>query len=130
MTDQLQFPETPYAGSSGWSGTNTSRERADRDDANGITSERQQRTLTLLRFAGYDGLTWKELSNLTHWHHGQASGVLSVLHKTDRIARLLESRDRCRVYVLNDATDGRETDQQGRKPHRCPNCGHEYTEGA
>lgn len=37
---------------------------------------------------------------MTDLHHGQASSVLSVLHKEGRLARLTEKRERCAVYVL------------------------------
>lgn len=97
----------PYAGTSGWSGSDTSRERAERDDGDGTTSKRQRLTLTLLDSAGRSGLTWRELSRLTGWHHGQASGVLSVLHLDDRIVRLEERRGRCAVYTTRDHVDGR-----------------------
>jgi hypothetical protein len=44
-------------------------------------------------------MTWKELGDTHDWHHGQVSGVLSVLHKAGFIARLSETRNRCAVYV-------------------------------
>jgi predicted transcriptional regulator len=68
------------------------------------------------------GLTWKELSQITGLHHGTASGVLSVLHKTGRIARLKESRDGCKVYVDVSFIEGRVVEKQGRKKC-CPHCG-------
>jgi len=115
----------PYNGSSGWSGTDTSKERADLADSSGKTKARQATTEILLCFNEAYGLTWKELSLHTGWHHGTASGVLSVLHKAGRIARLTEKRERCRVYVLPEFVVGRETDEQGRK-HQCPECGHRF----
>jgi len=116
----------PYAGTSGWSGTDTSEERAKTNDSNGKTSEKQEYTLRSLYNAGHNGMTWKELSEQTGWHHGTSSSVLSVLHKVERIYRLKERRGGCRVYVYNgpDYLDGREYDMQGRKPKECPNCGH------
>jgi predicted nucleic acid-binding Zn ribbon protein len=68
------------------------------------------------------GLTWKELSEITGLHHGTASGVLSVLHKSGRIARLKESRDGCKVYVDVSCVKGRVIESQGRK-RCCPHCG-------
>lgn len=117
-------PDLPYAGTSGWSGSATSHDRADRDDHDGTTSDRQRRTLgdlaTLLRTPngrhtmGRDlGITWQELAALEGWHHGQASGVLSVLHKVGRVARLTERRNRCAVYVLPEYVNGRETSPHG-----------------
>ena len=114
----------PYAGTSGWSGTNTSKERATSNDTSGKTARNQRTTLEYLYLAGDSGLTWKELSERTGWHHGTSSGVLSVLHKDERIYRLKDSRNRCRVYVYPDHLNGREHDMQGRKPKECPNCGH------
>jgi hypothetical protein len=115
-------PVLPYAGTSGWSGSGTSHDRADREDHDGTTSDRQARTLAALRntVTSYGqplgcrfGITWKELADLEDWHHGQASGVLSVLHKTGRIARLTERRNRCAVYVLPEYVQGRETAAHG-----------------
>lgn len=110
-----QFPELPYAGTSGHSGGETSKARALRDDKDGSTSMRQIHTVNRLRAVGSSGQTWKELASRYGWHHGQASGVLSVLHKTGHVARLTEKRQRCFVYVLPEYVDGRETQEQGRK---------------
>lgn len=114
----------PYDGTSGWSGSSTSRERAVRADRDGTTTERQQQVISLLISQGSFGLTWKELGDLTGWHHGTASGVLSVLHKDERISRLSESRDRCKVYVHPTFVHGRATEPHGRKPKPCPACGY------
>lgn len=114
----------PYAGTSGWSGTDTSRERAITSDTTGDTAERQKIVLDILYRAHKEGMTWKELADRTGWHHGQASGVLSVLHKDGRISRLLDKRARCRIYVHPSHIGDRLTDSQGRKPKPCPNCGH------
>jgi hypothetical protein len=72
--------------------------------------------MTLLAQAGNAGLTWRELSVLSGWHHGTASGVLSVLHKGQRIARLTERRGKCLVYVLPEHVAGRETQEQKSNP--------------
>lgn len=104
-----QLPFLPYAGTSGWSGSETSRERAETADESGETSERQRMTMFLIRKAKNDGITWKELSCLTDWHHGTASGVLSVLHKGGHICRLTERRHRCQIYVMPEHVQGRET---------------------
>lgn len=100
--------ETPYNGSSGWSGSETSKARADHDDSTGITSKRQQAVLRHLAIAGARGGTWREIGGVHGWHHGQVSGALSVLHKVGRIARLTEQRDGSAVYVLPDHTEGRD----------------------
>jgi DNA-binding transcriptional regulator GbsR (MarR family) len=120
----LDAPVLPYNGTSGWSGTDTSKERAEVQDKSGETARVQMYMQGALWMAGEHGLTWKEIAEETHWHHGTVSGALSVLHKEGKISRLLEKRNRCRVYVLNEYVSGRETDSQGRKPKECPNCGH------
>lgn len=105
--------DLPYAGTSGWSGSDTSQERAEQEDSDGTTSRRQEQTLASLAGRHGEGLTWRELGTARGWHHGQASGVLSVLHKTGRIARLTERRDRCAVYVLTDYVGDRITAPHG-----------------
>jgi hypothetical protein len=112
MTDQPSLPYGPEP-NSGWSGSDTSRERAERDDRSGRTQHRQRQVLDLLAQRGTVGLTYKELCGFTDWHHGQASGALSVLHKEGRIARLVEQRDRCHVYVLNEYVGDRDTQPHG-----------------
>ena len=119
-------PVLPYNGTSGWSGTDTSKERAVSADKSGETSKRQREAVAALDRAYMTGLTWKELSTLTGWHHGKSSGVLSVLHKENRIARLKEKRDKCRVYVHLDHVGNRETDSHVSRKHTCPECGHTF----
>lgn len=117
-----QLPFKPYAGTSGWSGSVASKERAINEDTNGTTSKRQEDTLSHLFDSHFAGLTWKELADLTGWHHGQASGVLSVLHKEGQIVRLRERRNRSSIYVLDRYVSGREL--SNRTVRRCKNCGH------
>lgn len=105
----MQTLEFPYAGTSGWAGSDTSRERAEQQDSDGTFTRRQKQALQELWQAGERGLTWKELGFILNLHHGQASGVLSVLHKQERIARLEERRNRCAVYVVLDFVKGRAT---------------------
>jgi hypothetical protein len=118
----LNQPELPYSGTSGHSGTDTSKARALNADRSGKTALRQAQTLNLLAQRKLMGITWKELSEITGLHHGTASGVLSVLHKAGRIARLKESRDGCKVYVDVACVEGRVVEKQGRKKC-CPHCG-------
>ena len=118
----LNQPELPYSGTSGHSGTDTSKARALHADRSGKTALRQAQTLNLLAQRKLVGITWKELSEITGLHHGTASGVLSVLHKAGRIARLKESRDGCKVYVDVACIEGRVIEKQGRKKC-CPHCG-------
>lgn len=105
----------PYAGTSGWSGTSTSRDRAVDADRKGDTKKRQLATLNALIDSGIAGLTWRELAAIYGWHHGTASGVLSVLHKAGLISRLSDSRNRCKIYVCNEYVLERATENHGRK---------------
>jgi len=113
----------PYAGTSGWSGSRTSEERARQEDENGTTSWRQSETLGVLFDAGYFGVTWSELADIYGWHHGQASGVLSVLHKAGKIIRLKDRRNKSAIYVLPNYINDREISE--RKVKTCENCGHQ-----
>ena len=122
MSALLNQPELPYNGTSGHSGSDTSRQRALSADRSGKTALRQAQALNLLAQRKLLGMTWKELSEITGLHHGTASGVLSVLHKTGRIARLKETRKGCKVYVDVACIQGRVVERQGRKKN-CPHCG-------
>ena len=121
---QLAFPEVPYSGTSGWSGSDSSEERERVQDADGTTGKRQLAALTFLASRFYLGATWKELADALGLHHGSASGVLSVLHKTDRICRLRATRNKSKVYVLPEFVDNRAIEIQQKKS--CPNCGHHF----
>lgn len=109
------FPVLPYAGTSGWSGSDTSRERAESRDAGGATRRTQGRVLDAVRAEGCFGATWTELSAAGLGHHGVVSGALSALHKGHLIDRLTIKRDRCAVYVSPEHVDGRATAAQGRR---------------
>jgi hypothetical protein len=124
---RLREAALPYAGTSGWSGSETSRATAVDQDNDGRTLDKQQRTLTILayehvvdrstnppRYVGRSyGYTWRELDNATGWGHGSTSRVLSDLHKAGLLARLSEVRNRCKVYVLPEYVGGRETEPHG-----------------
>lgn len=115
----LPFPGTfPYAGTSGYAaGSDTSEDRARTDDEAGTTTERQRTVLAEVGARGRYGATWSELANLTGWHHGQASGALSVLHKSGLLARLTERRQRSSVYVLPEHVADRPTQPHGSTTH-------------
>jgi hypothetical protein len=99
----------PYGGTSGWSGSQASRERAVSEDKIGITQSRQVKAQRFLKDCGYAGATWKELGDYFVWHHGQATAVLSVLHKEGVILRLSgEKRSRSSVYVLPEYVGSRD----------------------
>jgi hypothetical protein len=119
------MPELPYAGTSGFSGTDTSRDRAITEDSNGTTGRRQLETLMFLAMRAEHGATWKDLAEQLSLHHGSASGVLSVLHLAGRVERLHLSRNRCKIYVLPEFVLGRATEKRKVKKC-CPNCGHNF----
>jgi len=104
------IPELPYAGSSGWSGSETSRVRAEELDRSGGSKNRQNMVIRFLRDRAATGATWKELGEEFGWHHGNSSSVLSILHKTYHIDRLEESRLRCKVYVTPEWVNSRVTE--------------------
>jgi hypothetical protein len=48
------------------------------------------------------GMTWKELGDAMHLHHGQASGALSNLHRLGRAFVIRDlKRENCQVYVTD-----------------------------
>lgn len=98
----------------GWSGSDASHERAVNDQKTGKARQHREQTVSVLAEQAGRGLTYQELGDLFGWHHGQSSGVLSVLHKERRIARLQDRRNRCHIYVLPEYVDGRETREAGR----------------
>lgn len=110
-------PILPYGSddpTSGWSGSDTSEARARDADTEGVTARRQRQTMAALEGAGDNGMTWRELADALGLHHGGASGVLSVLHKSGRISRLSLTRLHCKVYVVNEYVNGRTTERHGR----------------
>jgi hypothetical protein len=105
----------PYAGETGRSGTGTSAARATARVRSGAAAEQQDAVLELLRRVQRVGVIVKELEKHYGWHHGSASAVLSNLHKVGTLARLENIRDNCKVYVLPEFVDGRETEVFGRR---------------
>ncbi len=118
----LTLPLLPYAGTSGWKGSEASRDRAYADDADGTTSLRQRTALRHVWNQEFRGLTWKELGEIENIHAGQSSGVLSVLHKEGMIVRLKEKRNRCSIYVAPDFIRGRDV-SEFKKQDTCKHCG-------
>lgn len=80
--------------------SDTSRARAQREDANGTTRERRRQLLDLLTEAGTTGATWKELADITGLHHGQVSGALSKLHENGDVFQLKLTRNDCHPYLI------------------------------
>ena len=93
---------------SGWSGSETSRERAEREDATGITGKRQAEVYALLATHTKAGMTVKEVEDRLSLGHGPASSALTHLHRADRVARLQERRSGQQVYVLKGYVEDRE----------------------
>jgi len=106
---------TPYNGTVGHSGTDTSRERAERKA--GHIDEELDVVVDFLTRAGTRGLTVTTVkraaltgddNQLRLAHHGTASAALSILHKSGRIARLTERRNGAHIYVTPENIDGRD----------------------
>lgn len=119
-THPASFPEfpaaLPYAGTAGYSGSDTSREMARREADDGTVADRQHQAVLLLQAAGPTGMTVKEFRERTGHHHGKASSTLSTLHEGGHVARLRGvRRDRCEVYVLPRYVLDRETAPHGRR---------------
>jgi hypothetical protein len=107
----MQTLEFPYAGTTGWAGSDTSRDRALQQDSDGTFNERETVAIDLLKMNKNHGATWRDLALYANLHHGQASGVLSILHKQEKIARLSDRRDKCAIYVLPEFINDRETSE-------------------
>ena len=115
----------PYNGTAGWSGTDTSMQRAIDNISSGREENNQQKALHLLKHMGKLGLTWKELATETGWHHGTASGVLSVLHMSGAIVRTYTIRNRCKVYVHQNFKDEVKIEPYKKREKFCPHCGND-----
>jgi len=114
-------PILPYAGTSGWSGSDASRERAEERDSSGKTGQLQARVWAAVGNYGISGTTIKRLREIFPGeHHGTLSGALTALHKGGKIARLTEKRDRCSIYVLPEYVNGREVAQPSVRPRPVP----------
>lgn len=109
MSDDVALP---YAGTEGWAGSETSKARAQADVVSGTASKRQRYILILAERAKERGITVAEIRDAS-LHHGRISGALSVLHKVGKLVRLSEVRDKCKVYVLPEYVNGRETEAHG-----------------
>jgi len=113
----------PYDGTAGWSGSTTSKVRAKDNVIRKREDSNQALTIALLKRAD-DGLTWKELAAYNSWHHGTASGVLSVLHKGGLIVRGTNVRNRCKVYYHISKAINVVAESHGRIK-LCPHCGND-----
>ena len=86
-------------GSGGWSGADTSRDRAEHERDSGELSHRLKVIQDALDAAGARGLIWQELADLTGWHHGRVSSALTNLHKQRKAFTLKTRRNNCHPYV-------------------------------
>ena len=118
-------PYKPYKGTAGWSGTDTSKARAIDNIASGREENNQVLALKYLKSKGTDGDTWKEIAAETGWHHGTASGVLSVLHQSGAIVRALKARNRCKIYVHQDFKWHIQHEVYKKREKLCPHCGND-----
>lgn len=85
----------PYVAAS-----DTSRERATREDRTGVFKARRENLLKLIEEAGTTGLTWKDAADLTGLHHGQVSSVLTRLHENGDVFQLKVTRYGCHPYLV------------------------------
>lgn len=102
----------PYNGTEGYAGSETSKMQAFDDAIKGTASKRQRFILILAERAKERGITVADVRD-ANLHHGRVSGALSVLHKVGKLARLTEIRGRCKVYVLPEYVNGRQTEKHG-----------------
>lgn len=95
-----KLPALPYNGGSGWSGSTSSRERAEYLDAAGITAKNQRIAFKAVASKGTEGLTVHELEEfLPECHHGGRSGPLSNLEKAGHLVLLKGKRGGAQIYV-------------------------------
>lgn len=113
MSENL-YPEPDGSETGGWSGSDSSRERAVRDEQSGRAQHRREQAWEIVRLGGLHGATWKEVATALNCHHGSASGALSNLHKIGKVERLKDRRGGAAIYVLPHAVNGRETARFGR----------------
>jgi hypothetical protein len=114
IDDDDDLPVLPYIDadtgkSSGWSGSDTSRESTHRRDLNGDTETHQTKALHALMRAGPVGITSREFGEWAGLEHQNYSQVMSNLHKVDKVCRVSEVRKGHEVYVLPQFVEGRKT---------------------
>lgn len=83
---------------------------ADADTSRRSEPTRRGRQVNMLAYVartGHRGATYLDLCHEFNVGHGSASGALSVLHRAGSLARLVDERDGCKVYVTPGYVDGR-----------------------
>jgi hypothetical protein len=132
LFDDDELPAVAYAGTSGWSGTDTSRERAKRNDQNGTTLTTQKLILDAVQSSGFYGMTIADIRyQFPDRHHGTLSGALTNLHMEGYLLRLTAKRDACKIYVAPCNQSGRDIEQPTRNRQSltaCPHCGGSLSE--
>jgi len=100
--DENIFPIRPYAdGTSGWSGSQTSKEGAKRRET------KQKAIHDWALRSGFEGITDAEIDAFTGWGHGTISGCLTNLHDAGLITFIGEERGGQVVYVAMEFLNGR-----------------------
>lgn len=110
--------EYPNGHGSGHAGNASSKDRQVREDASGLTKQRQQLTLEAVTDAAHRGITSGELENLLGIGHGQASSALSHLHRAGRIKRIKDRRMKQEIYVLAEHVGDRAESPYNPRPQR------------
>ena len=98
--------------------SDTSKARAKREDALGITTQRRREILKHVADAGSMGVIWGDISLTTGLHHGQVTGTLNALHELGLIAQLTEIRNRCHPYIDAQYIDLYETHEIQLEPRK------------
>ena len=116
-------PDMTYAGTAGHSGTDTSKAQA--ADLKRVGPVQRDVHREVAR-SGFVGRTVAELRReFPQYHHGQISSALTNLHRAGKIVRLVQQRNRAKLYVTPSHVDGRKTEPPRTKPTTtvCPHCG-------
>lgn len=103
----LPYHDREIGHTSGHSGSASSKARAHAQDLSGKTKSESEIALEWLSQRQELGATARELGGYTGLEHQTYSSVMSNLHKTGRVVRLLEQRKGSEVYVLPEYVSGR-----------------------
>lgn len=71
----------------------------------------RRRVLDVVSGCRAEGATWKEVQTILGNEHGSISASLSTMHKAELLDRLSEERENCKVYVLPEWVQDRETER-------------------
>jgi hypothetical protein len=107
MSTDLNIVEYGSKGE-GWSGSDTSKERAEREEKTGVGGWRRKQVHALIEGRAAQGMTCHEVETELGIGHGAASAALTHLHRAGFLRRLSERRNGQEVYVHPDHVNGRE----------------------